>query len=72
MDYHEGTGDKMIGSTQTAKQEESRLFKVLRLGDNPSDQDIQVALDRLFVEKQNEDRVSSALSTYRSTRLLRD
>ena len=50
---------------QTAKQEESRLFKVLRLGDNPSDQDIQAALDRLFVEKQ--DNTPAHLNTVQIT-----
>ena len=33
----------------TAKREDSELVRILRLGDNPSDRDIQIALDELFV-----------------------
>ena len=39
---------------QAAKQEESRLFRVLQLGENPSDEDIQAALDKLFIERPTE------------------
>ena len=50
---------------EAAKEEESKLFKVLQLPDNPSDKDIQNALDDLFHERQDasiENTTASALT----------